>query len=361
MDPKDAFLAFKDKRIDEDQFARLIFPTLQRLAKVVGYRQGVDPDDLTSELWILTRTKLVETFDPASLPSAKCGIEPFLMGCARLIASPNGVRSLHSPFEETCASDIKRHVGNIEYGGNGTILLEEPDSDITMDEPDPHSESAFSDAYRQRMLDEIQLRLCDNQKKVSRPAGNIGGSMKEEQKNMKKSAVPGVRLVARKRQKIALPMPPKRPPKAAKLSPDQEELVNIRHQLCYSQDVFAKALGIGVPRLASYEYGRTSGVPEKVMDTARGLLDEVGCADAKEYENIPMSKILAQWAKELGIDYDDDIALSKVLTVSTATISRWKNNKTRPPLIGKPGRPGEPGKLGLKQLRELVRNLVGGK
>lgn len=355
MDPKDAFLAFKDKRIDEDQFARLIFPTLQRLAKVVGYRQGVDPDDLTSELWILTRTKLVETFDPASLPSAKCGIEPFLMGCARLIASPNGVRNLRAPMEEICLSDIKSDgwKNNDADSVSGQEFIENV--------PDPHSDSALFDTHRQRMLDEIQLRLCDNQKKASWSTGNISGQMKKEQKNMKKSAVPGVRLVAQKRQKIALPMPPKRPPKAAKLSPDQEELVNIRHQLCYSQDVFAKALGIGAPRLASYEYGRTSGVPEKVMDTARGLLDEVGCADAKEYENIPMSKILAQWAKELGIDYDDDIALSKILTVSTATISRWKNNKTRPPLIGKPGRPGEPGKLGLKQLRELVRNLVGGK
>lgn len=356
MDPKEAFLAFKDKRIDEDQFASLIFPTLQRLAKVVGFRQGVDPDDLASELWILTSTKLVGTFDPASLPSAECGIEPFLLGCARLIASPNGVRNLRAPLEEICMTDfaISGGINRPDHEGmSGQEFFENM--------PDPHSDSALSDTYRQRMLDEIQLRLCDNQKKVSRPAGNISGSMKKEQKNMKKSAVPGVRLVAQKRQKIALPMPPKRPPKAAKLSPDQEELVNIRHQLCYSQDVFAKALGIGVPRLASYEYGRTSGVPDKVMDTARGLLDEVGCADAKEYENIPMSKILAQWAKELGIDYDDDIALSKVLTVSTATISRWKNNKTRPPLIGKPGRPGEPGKLGLKQLRELVRNLVGGK
>jgi len=57
----------------------------------------------------------------------------------------------------------------------------------------------------------------------------------------------------------------------------------------------------------------------------------------------------------LGIAYEDDIALSKALTVSSATISRWKNNKTRPPIIGKPGRPGESGKLGLIQLRELVR------
>ena len=210
------------------------------------------------------------------------------------------------------------------------------------------------------MLDEIQLRLCDNQRNHLGASENMGDQVNQEQKNMKKSAVPGVRLVAvKERPNNALPMPPKRPPKAARLSPDQEELVNIRHQLCYSQELFANALNIGVPCLASYEYGRTSGVPENIMGIARGLLNEVGSADAKEYENIPMNEILSKWAKQLGIAYEDDVSLSKALTVSPATISRWKNNKTRPALIGKPGRPGESGKLGLKQLSELVRKFGG--
>jgi len=353
---KEAFLAFKDKRIDENQFAAFIFPTLKRLAKVVGYRHGVDPDDLASELWILTRTKLVETFDPTFLPSAS-GIESFLMGCAMRISSANGVRNLRAPKEEICVSNIKSDgwKNNDPDSVSGQEFIENV--------PDPHSESALADTYRQGMLDEIQLRLCDNQKKVScptkKPTKKIHGQANQDPKNMKKSAVPGVRLVAQKRPNNALPMPPKRQPTTAKLSLDQKELVNIRHQLSYSQDLFANALGIGVPCLASYEYGRTSGVPEKVMETARGLLNEVGSANAKEYENIPMNEILAKWAKQLGIPYEDDVALSKALTVSTATISRWKNNKTRPPLIGKPGRPGESGKLGLKQLQELVRKFGG--
>ena len=353
MDAKEAFLAFKDKRIDENQFAVFIFPTLKRLAKVVGYRQGIDPDDLASELWILTRTKLVETFDPAFLSNSECGIESFLMGCAKRISSSNGVRNLRAPPEEICVSDFERELINddMELMSNLSVI-----ENI----PDPYSESALSDAYRQGMLDEIQLHLCDNQRNRLGPTENMGIQVNQEQINMKKSTVPGVRLVAvKERPNNALPMPPKRPPKAAKLSPDQEELVNIRHQLCYSQELFANALNIGVPCLASYEYGRTSGVPENIMGIARGLLNEVGCADAKEYENIPMNKILAKWAKQLGIAYEDDVALSKALTVSPATISRWKNNKTRPALIGKPGRPGESGKLGLKQLSELVQKFGG--
>jgi DNA-binding XRE family transcriptional regulator len=347
LDVKEAFLAFKDKRIDESQFAAFIFPTLKRLAKIVGYRQGVDTEDLASELWILTRARLVETFDPKL---SQGGIETFLMGCARRISSTNGIRNLRPPQEEMCVSDIQFD------GWNNNDTDSVSSQEFIENVPDPHSESALSDVYRQRMLDEIQLRLCDNKKKIGLSTKYIGDQANKEPKNMKKSAVPGVKLVPTKeRPNNALPMPPKRPPKAATLSMDQEELVNIRHQLSYSQELFAKALGIGVPCLASYEYGRTSGVPENIMETAKRLLHEVGCTDAKKYEGVPMSEILAKWAEQLDIPYENDVALSKALTVSTATISRWKNNKTRPPLIGKPGRIGEPGKLGLKQLQELVR------
>ncbi|MDD5056561.1 MAG: hypothetical protein PHQ60_02210 [Sideroxydans sp.] len=346
---KEAFIAFKDKRIDESQFAALVFPTLKRLAKVVGFRQGVNADDLASELWILTRTKLVDSFNP-SLLSSDSGIESYLIGCARQISSPHGTRNLRPPQEEICVSDINHNNDTDQVSGQEFIE----------NELDPNSEAAFSDAYRQRMLNEIQLHLCDNQKKRSwSTKKKLDVQAKKESENMKKSAVPGVRLVEQERQSAALPMPQKRQPTTAKLSPDQQELVKIRRQLNYSQSLFANALGIGWPCLASYEYGRTLGVPDSVMKTARGLLAEIGSDDAKEFEDIPMSQILAKWAKLLGIPYEDDVALSKALTVSTATISRWKNNKTRPPLIGKPGRAGEPGRLGLKQLRELVRKCVG--
>jgi transcriptional regulator with XRE-family HTH domain len=352
LNVKEAFLAFRDKRIDPNQFAVFVFPTLKRVAKLVGYKKGVDPDDLTSELWILTCTKLVDKFDPTL-----GDIVSFLMGGAYEITQTNGVRNLRAPQKEICISDYE-----IDLLDNDNFVIETSTSHIGLIDSriDPNSESAFSDEHRKGKLDEILLRLCDNKKKVPWLSRYISGQANNGSKNMTKSAVPGVRLVARKERPInALPMPAKRPPKAAKLSLDQEELVKIRHQLSYSQDLFAKALNIGVPCLASYEYGRTSGVPENVMEKARGLLNEVGCADAKEYEGIPMNEILAKWAEQLGIPYENDVALSKALTVSPATISRWKNNKTRPPLIGKPGRPGESGKLGLKQLRELVRKFGG--
>lgn len=149
-----------------------------------------------------------------------------------------------------------------------------------------------------------------------------------------------------KRPSNVLPMPPtKRPRKAVKLSPDQEELVNIRSELGLSQHVFAEKLEISKPRLVSYEQGRTAGVPKDIMDEARALLKNGGQVKADRYANMDMPKIIAEWAKDLNVDYADDVKLSNYLDVSPEAISRWKNLEARP----------EP--MMLKQYREIVRDL----
>lgn len=152
-------------------------------------------------------------------------------------------------------------------------------------------------------------------------------------------------VATKKRSSNVLTMPPKRPQKAAKLSPDQEELVNIRSELELSQHVFAEKLEISKSRLVSYEQGRTAGVPKDIMDEARALLKNGGRVKADRYANMDMPKIIAEWAKDLNVDYDDDVKLSNYLDVSPEAISRWKNLEARP----------EP--MMLKQYREIVRDL----
>lgn len=152
-------------------------------------------------------------------------------------------------------------------------------------------------------------------------------------------------VATKKRSSNVLPMPPKRPQKAAKLSPDQEELVNIRSELELSQHVFAEKLEISKSRLVSYEQGRTAGVPKDIMDGARALLKNGGRVKADRYANMDMPKIIAEWAKDLNVDHDDDVKLSNYLDVSPEAISRWKNLEARP----------EP--MMLKQYREIVRDL----
>jgi len=153
------------------------------------------------------------------------------------------------------------------------------------------------------------------------------------------------RRFANKRMSNVLSMPAKRPLKAVKLSPDQDELVNIRNTLGLSQHVFAENIEISKPRLVSYEQGRTSSEPERIMAEARALLKNGGRVKSDRYADMDMPEIIAEWANDLKIGYADDIQLSNFIGASAGAISRWKNSETRP----------EPSML--KQYREIVRDL----
>ena len=116
------------------------------------------------------------------------------------------------------------------------------------------------------------------------------------------------------------------------LSPDQQELVNIKNSLGLRHQDFAILLGIGLPRLSSYTYGRTASVPADVMKTARQLLAENAEATRllKEKFNRPMSDILKKWENNLGTTSDAEIA--GLIGVVTMTINRWRKNETKPDL-----------------------------
>ena len=116
------------------------------------------------------------------------------------------------------------------------------------------------------------------------------------------------------------------------LSPDQQELVNIKNSLGLRHQDYAILLGIGLPRLSSYTYGRTASVPADVMKTARQLLAENAEATRllKEKFNRPMSEILQEWENKLGTTSDAELA--GLIGVVTMTINRWRKNETKPDL-----------------------------
>jgi transcriptional regulator with XRE-family HTH domain len=132
-----------------------------------------------------------------------------------------------------------------------------------------------------------------------------------------------------------LPDIEKKPAVKRSLSPEHQELVNMRLKLGLSQAQFAEELGIGVPRLSSYEYGRAGSIPEWVMTAARELATNSGEAqesNRKKYEGLEMPAILAGWAKALGVPYEDNGQLAALLGTSVSTLTRWKNKLTRPSL-----------------------------
>ncbi|WP_425953116.1 hypothetical protein [Ralstonia pseudosolanacearum] len=115
------------------------------------------------------------------------------------------------------------------------------------------------------------------------------------------------------------------------LSPEQRELVDICAELGLRNQDFAAALGIGLPRLSSYIYGRTASVPDDVMKLARQMRDEdpEAVARRKRFDR-PMSAILKGWAKELSIAEDDDQELAVVFGVTPMTSWRWRHDETKP-------------------------------
>lgn len=133
----------------------------------------------------------------------------------------------------------------------------------------------------------------------------------------------------------SLPDLEKKPAVKRSLSPEHQELVNIRLKIGLSQAQFAEELGIGVPRLSSYEYGRAGSIPEWVMTAARELVANNGEAQEsirKKYQELEMPVILATWAKALGVPYEDNGQLAALLGTSVSTLTRWKNKLTRPSL-----------------------------
>jgi DNA-binding transcriptional regulator YiaG len=132
-----------------------------------------------------------------------------------------------------------------------------------------------------------------------------------------------------------LPDIEKKPAVRRTLSPEHQELVSIRLKLDLSQAQFAEELGIGVPRLSSYEYGRAGSIPEWVMAAARELATNNGETKEsirKKYDGLEMPIILASWAKALGVPYEDNGQFAALLGTSVSTLTRWKNKLTRPSL-----------------------------
>ncbi|MCE0755678.1 hypothetical protein LU683_22620 [Pseudomonas asiatica] len=115
----------------------------------------------------------------------------------------------------------------------------------------------------------------------------------------------------------------------AELSADQQELVKIGSDLGLRNQDYAFALGIGLPRLSSYIYGRTASVPDEVMEKARGLLaEEPHRRERLKRFDRDMSVILTDWMKRLGTNDDEDMGTT--LGVTKMTIYRWRNNETKP-------------------------------
>ena len=304
VNPVDALLQFRAGQLSREVLAGAVYPLLRRLAKATAWKVGgVDADDLAQELWLTFEKSVLHNYEPG------VALEPYLLVIAR-----NAAFQMRSKVRETTSFDLTSDLtdGSPEQEDRHT--------------PSVTDDGVWSDIDRRIGILEIRRRLY-----------NAAMNQPDEDPKlaMRTLVLPCVREAAMATQEsVRLPEIEKKPRAQRVLPTESQELVSVRTGLDMTQAEFADALGIGMPRLASYEYGKAT-IPDWVMKSARDLADNSGNAlesGRKKYEGISMPKILDGWAKELGVPYDNSQELATLLGASKATVTRWKNDLIRPRL-----------------------------
>jgi DNA-directed RNA polymerase specialized sigma24 family protein/transcriptional regulator with XRE-family HTH domain len=306
VNPVDALLQFRAGQLSREALASAVYPLLRRLAKVTAWRVGgVDANDLAQELWLTFEKSVLVNYEPGG------ALEPYLLVIAR-----NAAFQMRSKVREIAVSDL---IADLPSDSGDRA----PEQD---DRHTPPDDSVLIDMDRRIGILEIRRRLYN-------------AAMSEPDKGSKQAMqtmlMPCVKESATvSTEKTSLPVIQKKSPTQRVLSPDNQALVDYRMDLDMTQGEFADALGIGMPRLSSYEYGRAT-IPDWVMKAARDLAgnngNALGAAHQK-FDGVSMPEILAGWARELGVPYDNSLELATLLGASKPTVTRWKNELIRPRL-----------------------------
>lgn len=301
VNPVDALLKFRGGQLSREALASTVYPLLKRLAKATAWKvRGVDADDLAQELWLTFDKSVLKNYEPG------VALEPYLLVIAR-----NTAFQMRGKVRETAESDITDSSSPEQDDRRTPIVTDD---------------GVLSDIDRRIGILEIRRRLYNAAMNESEEGSKLA---------MHTLRLPCVKEAATAmHEKACLPVIQKRPPAQRVLSADNQDLVDIRKGLDMSQAEFADALGIGMPRLASYEYGRAA-IPDWVMKASRDLADNNGNtldSARTQYDGIAMPEILAGWARELGVPYDNSLELATLLGASKATVTRWKNELIRPRL-----------------------------
>ncbi|MBI5330099.1 MAG: hypothetical protein HZB71_05740 [Betaproteobacteria bacterium] len=303
MSPADALFQFRAGELSREALAGTVYPLLRRLAKATAWKVGgVDADDLAQELWLTFEKSVLYNYEPG------VALEPYLLVIARHAAF-----QMRSKVRETAESDL-----------TDSSSPEQDDRHM----PFVTDEGLVSDIDRCIGILEVRHRLynvvMNNSETESKQKQVMPSMVLPYAKEAAIDVQEGARLPDVEKQS--------RTPRVHR--PIAQELVDIRKSLGMTHAEFAEALGIGMPRLSSYIYGDTT-VPDWVVNLAREMAENGGNAldsARMKYESVPMSKILAGWAEELGVPYENSQELASLLGASKATVTRWKNDLIHPRL-----------------------------
>lgn len=302
---EEAVIGFQDGRLDADALARFSYPFLSRIGKAAAYELGLSDEDadLVHQLWFIMVNKIALEYDRAR------PIYPMLMTYARNIGR-------NILWQKRATPSLPKIIEP-----NGYENVEEQLADYFGPYWENASETDQGRSERKMLLDKIAVALS----KVS-----ISSKRNPARRN---GLVQGVKIVPSITIPTATKPAAKKQPKRKVLTPEQKRIVEVRMALGMTQPEFADALNIEVPRLSSWEYGRTKSVPDWVPEAVEALMRNGNAKYEKAqklFGNKKMSQIVDQWRKQLHIEEGDIFSLAHVIGVSEPTIRRWYADEVRP-------------------------------
>ncbi len=334
-----------------DVVYKLGMPVFSRLARSAAYRMGIpeETDEIAQDLGYMFLTQIVHTYDPEQ--SIYPYLRTFAGNLARTLSrkkrdTPNATDLLSGSDAEGEPTEPSRDYGLLVAGLDGR-------------EADDAMESVIAKIDKDAALKKIGEKLYSSSSTTKVGGMKKGSSSRQGLPDIgffvEKAKGPSCRNPTAKMLSVSDAKTPSQAAQRrnkvdgtrAKLTPDQQELRAIRIELQMSQPDFADAININVPRLSSYEYGRTAGVPTSIMEAARELKrsmskDREGVKSV--YENKTMAEIVDTWSRQLAqsmaleglLAPDDefvtDALIARTLGVTETTVRRWRNEEARPTL-----------------------------
>jgi len=307
---RSAAIEFRSGRCTIDLLAKAVFPLIKKISAAAAYKLRMDvADDLATSVWILFQTKGIKQWNEEK------SIGAYLSSITR-----NEARALWNEQNQFAAPTFNSKGDEID-------TVEEVIESASMDE-----QRSLTDVVGKNIaIGAIKEKLHYANK--SKPEGSEGITKESEMKSTS-TTMGGTSM--QPFEAVAGPKMPKKKNEAKKtysLNKDQQELTEIYQKLRDDNDMtqgtFATNLGIGSARLASYLYGRTSGVPEEIMDAARKLFNSPDHVKNR-FDGKSMTSIIRSWAKKLGVKEDDDSRIAALIGINVSTVCRWRNNEARP-------------------------------
>jgi transcriptional regulator with XRE-family HTH domain len=297
-----AHLAIVDYRKNEitlDQLAAKMMPLIKRIATTTAYGIRMDiADDIMVSLWLKFQEVGIKQWD-----------ENRSIGAYLTTISRN--KSFEIWKEQKPYTELK-----FDDNGNSINVLEE------------YKEAAIESAIRNDpavnidkkiAIEKIKEKLI-NSKKYKKENNEIIMINNNVQIEVDADADEDNQII-------------KKPAKKHDLSQDQLELADIHRALKkangLTQAQLADQLNIGHPRLASYLSGRTYGVPEHIMKSARALVKKANIIPHK-FEGLSINQILEQWSNILELKNEEENEIAILIGIEIETFNNWKNNINLP-------------------------------